>query len=114
MMACLRPCDLFFRYGGEEFLLCAPGIDVEAGIIMVERLRDVVSKLEFIEDEAPPFRITVSIGLTLIDPDAPIEHSIERASNAMSAAKRAGGNQTKKWDETLGSHVPVQNLPGEN
>lgn len=101
MIACLRPYDSLFRYGGEEFLLCAPGADLEEGRAMVERLRYEVARLEFKDIDRPDFSVTVSAGLTLIDPDVPIEDSVDRADRAMLVAKSGGRNGTKIWDASM-------------
>lgn len=101
VMSHLRPYDSFYRCGGEEFLLCAPDADLEQGRAMVERLREGLAEIEFKGQCDTPFTVTVSIGLTLIDPDVPVEQSIERADKALYAAKAKGRNRTKVWDASL-------------
>jgi diguanylate cyclase len=101
MMACLRPYDSLFRYGGEEFLLCAPGADLEEGRIMVERLRYEAARLVFKERGQPDFSVTLSAGLTLIDPDIAIEESVDRADKAMLSAKSGGRNGMMIWDASM-------------
>jgi diguanylate cyclase len=101
MMACLRPYDSLFRYGGEEFLLCAPGTELEEGRIMIERLRSEAARQLFKDRDKPDFSITVSAGLTLIDPDVSIEESVDRADKAMLAAKAGGRNGMMVWDPSM-------------
>lgn len=106
MMSRLRRHDSFFRYGGEEFLFCAPNTDIEQGRAMVERLRQEVAEMEITDQAHPPIRVTASFGLALLDADVPVEQSIERADKALYAAKAAGRNRTVIWDsslETLGA-----------
>ena len=101
MMSQLRSYNSFFRYGGEEFLFCAPNTDIEQGWAMVERLRQGVADLEITGRTHPPLKVTASFGLALLDPDIPLEQSIERADKALYAAKAAGRNRTMIWDSSL-------------
>jgi diguanylate cyclase len=94
----MRPYDALFRYGGEEFLLCAPSADIGQGLAMVERLREGLAELEFEGRTHPPIKVTASCGLTMLDADVPVEQSIERADKALYAAKAAGRNRTMIWD----------------
>jgi diguanylate cyclase (GGDEF)-like protein len=97
ILARLRSYDMFFRYGGEEFLICAPSADIKTGYDIVERLRQELAALPFECDGKAPFHVTVSFGLTLLDPDVPVEKSIERADKALYAAKAGGRNQVTIW-----------------
>lgn len=93
----LRPYDRLFRYGGEEFLLCALDADARSGFELAERLREGVSALEIEAGVGKPLRITASIGVAPLDSQGTVEQAIERADAAMFQAKQAGRNQTKQW-----------------
>jgi diguanylate cyclase len=97
----LRPYDRLFRYGGEEFLLCAPNTDVKAARSLVERLRKGLAALVFEDSDRTAFHITVSFGLSLLDPQLPVEQSIDHADKALYSAKSAGRNRTVIWDRTM-------------
>jgi diguanylate cyclase len=97
----LRPYDSFFRWGGEEFLICTPNTELHQARPIIDRLREQVAAMEFKGEHQKPFNVTVSFGLTLLDPDVPVEESIERADKALYAAKAAGRNQTIVWDASL-------------
>jgi diguanylate cyclase (GGDEF)-like protein len=86
-----RGDDLAFRYGGEEFLLLLPEVDLNAAIAVGERVR--VAASEDLTSGLPPF--TVSGGVALCDPadgrdPAPL---LRRADAALYLAKRAGRNR---------------------
>jgi diguanylate cyclase (GGDEF)-like protein len=83
-----RGDDQAFRYGGEEFLLLLPEVDLNGAIAVAERVR-----LAAAEDRAsglPSF--TVSGGVALCDPadGRDPEPLLRRADAALYLAKRAG------------------------
>ena len=96
-----RPFDRLFRYGGEEFLLCAPHTDLETAFRLVERIRTELAEMKISAEGYPPFRITASYGMTLLDPDASVDECIERADRATYAAKKQGRNRTVVWDPSI-------------
>ncbi len=99
----LRPYDKIFRYGGEEFLLCLPNIELPAAVEMIERVRIGLAENQVHLDEKKSINVTASFGVTLLDPYSPIESSIEHADRAMYAAKSAGKNCIRLWDESMSS-----------
>jgi diguanylate cyclase (GGDEF)-like protein len=96
----LRPYDKVFRYGGEEFLLCMPYTELTAGYDRVTELKEGLAALEIDIGGKAPIHISASFGLTLLDPDVPVEQSIDRADKALCAAKSAGKNRVLKWDSS--------------
>lgn len=101
VMANLRPYDKVFRYGGEEFLICLPATDLETAYGILDRLRDGFASLLHDADDHGTFRVTVSFGLTLLDPAIAVEQTIDRADKALYAAKARGRNQTVLWDASM-------------
>jgi len=97
----IRPYDKVFRYGGEEFLLCMPYTELTAGHDRVDELRNGLSALEIDIGEKEAIHISASFGLALLDADAPVETSIDRADKALYAAKFAGRNCVRVWDASL-------------
>jgi diguanylate cyclase (GGDEF)-like protein len=103
IMAHLRPYDKVFRYGGEEFLICLPDTDLQAGHSVIDRLRAELGALPHEAQGKGAFFVTTSFGLTLLDANLPVEQSIERADRALYAAKAAGRNRTADWDASMGA-----------
>lgn len=100
-MTHLRPYDEFFRYGGEEFLLCAPGTNLETGYDVIERLCEGLAATPIDVGDGRMLRVTASFGVTLLDPDVPVEESIARADQALYKAKASGRNQARMWDPSI-------------
>jgi diguanylate cyclase (GGDEF)-like protein len=100
-MAHLRPYDKFFRYGGEEFLICLPDTDLQTAADVLDRLREELASLPFGNEDKGHFQVTVSFGLALLDPDVPVERSIDRADRALYVAKETGRNRVVKWDASM-------------
>jgi diguanylate cyclase len=97
----MRPYDEFFRYGGEEFLVCIPGMNAETGYDAVERVREGLAEIAIDVGGGRTVRVTASFGVTLLDADVPIEESITRADQALYRAKAAGRNQATLWDPSM-------------
>jgi diguanylate cyclase (GGDEF)-like protein len=89
MRTCLRSFELFYRLGGEEFLVVLPGVDLEGGVELAERLRVMV-------EQARPggVELTVSIGVAAAGGDeVEFEPLFAAADEALYRAKRAGRNR---------------------
>jgi diguanylate cyclase (GGDEF)-like protein len=85
-----RSIDIPARFGGEEFAVILPGIDVEGGMIAAERLRVAIEKLNL--DGIG--KITASIGVaTYLRHTESIGELLELVDQAMYKAKRNGRNQ---------------------
>jgi diguanylate cyclase (GGDEF)-like protein len=90
----LREHDLMGRLGGEEFALALPGTTLEGGLEAAERLRTAVKAAPVIGC-APHYRMTVSIGVVLIDAGEELTAALARADHALYAAKTAGRNRVE-------------------
>lgn len=110
MIKHLRPYDKIFRYGGEEFLILMQHTELAVCHGLVERLCEGLAMLTIDFDEQEPIHITASFGVTFLDPDAPVETSIDRADKAMYAAKAAGRNCVRIWDSAMQAVPPVVSL----
>lgn len=92
-MTHLREGDLFARFGGEEFALLLPNTTLSVAEVIAERLRLTIASANFLPESRPPLTVTVSMGLTLIQPqDCEIEAILRRADGALYRAKESGRN----------------------
>jgi len=90
----LRSYDSLGRYGGEEFLLIAPGCDLALAQKLAERIRSVIGDeaIDLGEDAA---KVSVSLGVTLGTADSDPEFLVALADTALYRAKRNGRNRVE-------------------
>ena len=94
----IRSYDLFGRYGGEEFILFIPNMDVENMRYFTERLRQDVCKTP-VEFENQQIQVSASFGVArTLSPDD-INAAIQRADQAMYQAKNEGRNRVVFYEE---------------
>jgi two-component system cell cycle response regulator len=92
--ACVRSSDWIARCGGDEFCLVMPGTTLEAAIPVAERVRAAVAAAELLSPTGERFSITVSIGvIEWSDLCRHPDRFMQKASDAVNAAKSAGGNR---------------------
>ncbi|MBB5943593.1 diguanylate cyclase [Xanthomonas sp. 3307] len=87
----LRGDDLIGRYGGEEFVIALPGLDAVQATPIAERIRErfrVQAALAF-----PELQPTVSIGVVQLRPADDANGLVQRADEALYAAKSGGRNR---------------------
>jgi len=95
--AIVRSHDLVARYGGEEFAVILPSTDLKGGLIIAERLRELVENLNLVNFKKPIIQpVTISLGLVStphgqkgMSPKFLIGH----ADKALYEAKKQGKNR---------------------
>lgn len=90
--ACVRDTDVLARWGGEEFVLMIVDTDCEHARNLLERIRLAVAGME-IPHATGMLRMTVSAGLAHHQPGDTIDHTLERADQALYTAKALGRNR---------------------
>ena len=103
--------SLICRYGGEEFVVLLPGLDVAGATELAETLRNSIAALH-IPTEAGALRVTISLGVAAWQPDAGggrpcsaaqvLTDIIARAGRMLHGAKEGGRNRVVA-EETLPS-----------
>ncbi|MEX2367198.1 MAG: diguanylate cyclase, partial [Pseudohongiellaceae bacterium] len=88
---CLREGDQPGRWGGEEFVVLAPGTTLKGAIAFAERLRSEVAASDFGLGSA----ITISIGVAQWQPEDTLKTLVNRADKAMYEAKSSGRNRVR-------------------
>ncbi|MCK7613579.1 diguanylate cyclase [Roseibium sediminicola] len=89
----IRGDDLFFRYGGEEFLLCISGVSENTVARVAERLRKACANKVYKVKNDKELSVTASFGIAGLTDYKQISDAINAADIAMYAAKRAGRNR---------------------
>ncbi len=92
VQSALRSGDTLGRYGGEEFLVIMPGMGLEQGQQVAQRLLEAISGTPF-DVAGGPLRVTASIGVTQCGArtsDDTDQEAIKRADDALYDAKHQG------------------------
>lgn len=88
----LRKNDMLARYGGEEFVVIMPETPGNGAVVVAEKIRVNIEKIEFIY-KTDTIKMTVSIGVSEVkDGDKSHETVFERADAALYRAKSGGRN----------------------
>jgi diguanylate cyclase len=89
--ASLRASDFVARIGGEEFGVLLSGIKIAEAENIANKVRTAVERLR-LHFRNTPVRITVSCGITELQPEDAPESAFERADAALYRAKNGGKN----------------------
>ena len=92
-----RESDTVARYGGEEFIILAPNTNIDEGILMANKLNDIIAKTPFTIDQTQ-ISITASFGVAPLelDEDKNFESFYSKADEALGMAKIRGKNRVER------------------
>jgi diguanylate cyclase (GGDEF)-like protein len=94
LVTCTRESDVCARYGGEEFGIILSETTEPGARTLAERVRAKVAAATF----PGGLKLTISIGVAATDEPALFTALIERADQALYAAKHGGRNQVRVAD----------------
>jgi len=91
LRASVRQSDSVGRWGGEEFLILAPGASRDEALRLAEKLRAMVAAQGFRQVGS----LTISIGVSTLQGDDDLQALVSRADAAMYRAKQGGRNRVE-------------------
>ena len=98
LQACVRTVDTVARHGGDEFEILMPQTEIQDAFSTAERIRREIARLP-ISDGVEVLQVTVSIGISSVagSADRTPDNLVQRADEALYAAKGAGRDCTRAW-----------------
>ena len=93
----LRQDDLFFRYGGEEFVVLIKQADAEQAHTALERCRTAIESRRFPQVG----NVTVSIGYADLSKQSRLTTTLSKADRALYYIKKNGRNQVQSYELLL-------------
>ncbi|HEV2477477.1 MAG TPA: sensor domain-containing diguanylate cyclase [Candidatus Dormibacteraeota bacterium] len=103
----LRESDVCARYGGEEFALILPETTESGARVLAERIRAKVAAATF----PGGLKLTISVGVAATEEPSIYTQLIDRADQALYAAKQGGRNQVRAADMRGPAPKPHQAKP---
>jgi len=85
----IRRCDLFGRFGDEQFVVCMPSISLRDAETLARCLRNAVAGAPF-ETAAGPVHVRISVGVAAFASGDSLEMLLDRAGHAFGAGRPAG------------------------
>jgi diguanylate cyclase len=104
MRAALPGAATLARFGGEEFVVILPGIDLSGAVACGENIRSSIEQRHLLRRSSGESlgRVTISLGVvTLCVGESPTS-LLERADRCLYEAKHAGRNRTASERDLIG------------
>lgn len=104
----VRRYDTVIRFGGEEFIIISPGIDMSAALDLAKRILDFVTSSNFGNEE---FKIRLKLSVAVASyPENKVAKGmdlVELADRILNKAKEDGGSRAYSSTDIKGSTYPV-------
>jgi len=99
----VREVDIIARYGGEQFAILLPMVDMNGAVALAERLRSLVEEHLWENSSLGKLRITVSLGVAAIPTQGieTAENLVACADKALRRAKANGRNRVEIYEAKL-------------
>ncbi len=88
----IRESDFVGRYGGEEFLVILPSIDIKQAFYFSNKIREIIESYKFLYKNER-IKITVSCGLSQRSRQKSSKDTVEAADKMLYKAKESGRNK---------------------
>ncbi|NWB94710.1 GGDEF domain-containing protein [Pseudomonas gingeri] len=88
----LRQSDIICRWGGEEFIALLKDTDSANAQLIAEKIRQNIEQQRY-NYNGQSLQLTISIGLTSLQPDDTLHSLLARADHALYRAKQSGRNR---------------------
>jgi diguanylate cyclase (GGDEF)-like protein len=103
----VRQYDIVGRYGGEEFLVIIPGLNINGSNQTANKIWSIIRDTPFIINDKS-INITVSIGVSCLTPDdADIDDAIKRADDQLYKAKNDGRDRISSMNKQIILHTSL-------
>ncbi len=98
--ACVRADDVVSRYGGDEFVAALTAVHgIEDAQAVAEKIQIAVREPIVLNSHS--IRVTVSMGIALVEPGEGMSESLRRADLALYAAKSHGRDRSVTYEQAL-------------
>lgn len=89
----IKHSDFFGRWGGEEFVGVFDINKSYEATIIAERIRALVESTDVVTSEGEKLKVTISIGITVVNKQDTLESIVKRADELMYKSKKNGKNR---------------------
>lgn len=97
----LRGSDLIYRYGGDEFIVLLPNLDLDQSKITALRLSAAIKQNDFVVQEKP-YKLSLSVGIAVYPLDAlTAKDLIDFADQMMYMSKKSGRGKVFHMTEVM-------------
>lgn len=94
LLRSIRKIDSAARWGGDEFLLLLPETDQKGGLIVAEKIKNMLDNTSILVVNNEKIPVTLTFGVGTLNKNSNINESISKIDNALYQGKTNGRNCT--------------------